>query len=539
LSRTEWSSSWRSRYGPHWRAWLTLFILLLVARGFIETLSDADLPMHLAIGEWIVRHGTVPFVEPFAWTRAGAPFYAYSWAMDVVLYGVADVSGKIGLRLLNGLLVAAAFAAMIVLGRAARWDPRTALLMGVMNIVIMSVIVNSVRPQALLFTLIPLAWALTYWTLDSERPGRALLGIAAVSAVAANTHIFFPLTAIPWLLFIDRTPAERWRVYAVIAVTVAGWLLSPYTLVLGDVFALSTQPNPVLKPPSSITEAQPGFVIMRQNWILLPIAVFLSALPWMVRREDHSGRRRLAWGIAWVLGMIAFASGVRLLLVWWMLILPLVAEAFQRMASYLLATEQQSVRLWRITAVWFVCSLLFLSLKPFDEEAWRFENPAGTSRRLARMEWTGLEQIAQWLECNARPDARGRVFTDFNFGSALTWRLPRYSMSVDGRTIFPDSVAKAEAFYDPFRERLRLGPWRSADLAIMPVPSAIGDVLDRAPEWRKAAIAHTAETSTALWVTQAWWSRAGKNTFTRSESLLPGRPSPDSGCSRNMPASNR
>ena len=33
------------------------------------------------------------------------------------------------------------------------------------------------------------------------------------------------------------------------------------------------------------------------------------------------------------------------------------------------------------------------------------------------------------------------MFTEFNWGSELTWRLPGYSMSIDGRTIFPDSVA--------------------------------------------------------------------------------------------------
>ena len=47
--------------------------------GAIRPLADPDLPMHLSLGEWIARHGRVPFVEPFSWTALGQPYYAYSW----------------------------------------------------------------------------------------------------------------------------------------------------------------------------------------------------------------------------------------------------------------------------------------------------------------------------------------------------------------------------------------------------------------------------------------------------------------------------
>ena len=41
--------------------------------GAVRPLADPDLPMHLSVGEWIVRHRAVPFLEPFAWTRMGEP----------------------------------------------------------------------------------------------------------------------------------------------------------------------------------------------------------------------------------------------------------------------------------------------------------------------------------------------------------------------------------------------------------------------------------------------------------------------------------
>jgi hypothetical protein len=62
-------------------------VICLFVGGVTVPLSDADLPMHLALGEWIVRHRGVPFTEPFAWTRAGEPFFAYSWGPEVLYYG--------------------------------------------------------------------------------------------------------------------------------------------------------------------------------------------------------------------------------------------------------------------------------------------------------------------------------------------------------------------------------------------------------------------------------------------------------------------
>ncbi|MEO8193392.1 MAG: hypothetical protein ABI681_06045 [Gemmatimonadales bacterium] len=508
MTRSTWADEWEQTYGRHWATKLAVLGVLLVIRGFLETLSDADLPMHLAIGEWIVRHRGVPVVEPFAWSRSGAPFYAYSWAMDVVMYRLAETTGKVGLRLLQGLMMAGAGASMIVLGRAARWDPRTSLLIAALNVFILATVVSSVRPQAILFTLVPLAWAFTYRALYSDRPRGAIVGLAILSVIAVNTHIFFPLIVAPWLLWLADPPRERWRVYAVVGVTLAGWLITPYVLVWPQMFSASLQPNLLLSPPTPVKEAQPGFVSMGAHWSLIPLAFFLGSLPLLWSTGSPSRRHRLVWGLAWLAGLMAFAIAARMLLLWWMLVLPLAAAGIHAIARYLLANEDQGRRLWRITAVWVVCVLLLLSIGSFEADAWSFEDPA--RHRLAPMKERGLDQLAKWLECNTREKARGKVYTVFNYGSALTWRLPNYSMSIDGRTIFPDSVAKAEAYLRPLRDTVSYGPWRSAELAIIPTSSTVADVMRHAPGWREITIVDLAETAASLWVTDAWWSRFGR-----------------------------
>lgn len=502
------SGQWRRAYGPHWRPQLAILGLLLVARGALETLGDTDLPIHLALGEWVFEHRTVPFVEPFAWTRAGDPFFAYSWLAELLYYLLAESGGKVALRILHGLTVAGAAASMLVLGRAARWPPRTSLVMAALNVIILSALVAPVRPQGFLFGLIPLAWAFNYSALTAARPRPSLAGITIVAAICANTHIFFPLTAVPWVLLLATPPRERWRACATVAATLIGWLISPYALAWPAVFGLNILANPLLAFPSPINEAVPGFLALRWNWLALCAGICLAMLPWLSQNAQLSARARLVFASAWLAGLVAFAGAFRLLLVWWMMVLPLASSAVSAICQSLASSENQKTRLLRITAVWAVCAGLILSSGRFEAHAWNSEDPAN-ARVLAPMNENGLEQIAEWLDCNAREGSGGRVFTYFSYGSALTWRLSHYSMSIDGRTIFPDSVAKPEAFYDPLTEPFREGPWRTANLAILPARSAIADVLDNAPGWRRAAVVHRATGSIALWVTEAWWSTAG------------------------------
>ena len=511
---------WTTLYGRRWPLLIVVIGLLLIVRGALESLTDPDLPMHLALGEWIAEHGAVPTTEPFAWTRAGEPFFAYSWGMELIFHFLSEIWGSAGLRVLHGLSVAAAFVAMIFLGRESRWDPRATLVMAVLNITVLDFVVNAVRPQAWLFALVPFAWGLTLRALRDPQPALWLALLALTSAAAVNTHIFFPLTAIGWLSWIADPARDNRRALLVVFATVAGWLLSPYTLLWPDILAVNSQANAMLKSPSSISELQPGFTVARESLLVFPLVLFLTALPWITRGQLQTRRAALVFGAAWTIGLVEFASAARLLLLWWMLAIPLAAIAVARLTGYLMASEAQSRRLARITAVWAVCAVLIITASPFDADAWAFENSA--KRRFSPLRANGLDHVASWLECNTRAGAGGRMFTRFDFGSALTWRLPQYSMSIDGRTIFPDSVAKPEAFYELLGEPLREGPWRSANVAILTERSSAGDILRRDAGWKQAAVAHRENTSTALWVRTDWWDKWGSSPIgVRPAALMP------------------
>jgi hypothetical protein len=494
-------AAWRSSYGPHWRAQLAYLVLVCFLTGLLRPLVDPDLPMHLALGDWIVRHRAVPVTEPFAWTRMGAPFFAYSWLPEVAYYLALRSLGPLGLHLVNGMLVAGCGVATYVLGRAAGWRPWVVLSVAAVTVGVTIFFVPGLRPQLVLLVAMPLAWAGTYDILRAERLGRGVLLLASACALAANSHLFFPVTAAPLILCWVYPPAEGRRLWAAGLAVLAGWVAGPHTLLWPRVFALNLGYNALLYPPTPIAEFQPGFTA---GWLPRIFAGGLLVLPWAVATARLTRRERIAAALLWTAGLVGFAIGVRLLVVWWLLVLPLVGWVARGRSPEADTRPPRPAVRW---ALYGVTCLFVVALMPSGIDGMRIEG-RGFSRRLPTYAEQPVEPLAVWLERNAADGSGGRIFTVFNYGSYLTWRLPQYSASIDGRTIFPDSVAKAESYLRP-RDGLQHGPWRSAELAILPLTWHTAAVLDTAAGWRRVATSpgDAVRPGAGLWVNDEWWRR--------------------------------
>ena len=502
-----WRDNWRETLGPAWPALLAFFIVCLFVGGFTTPLSDADLPMHLALGEWIVGHRAVPFVEPFAWTRLGEPFFAYSWGPDVAYYAAFAAFGPNGVHALHGLVLAFAGLAVGLLGAAARWTGWTTLLAAALHIVVGVGVVPTLRPQGILLVVVPLAWAAAMRLRDGDGSFRWGTVLLVCAAIAANSHLFFPLTAAPGVVLLTRSPVSRQRVAMAGCAIVGGWLLSPYGLHWLDVFQLNFERHALYTSPSPIDEHTPGFSALTQGGGTgLLVVPLLLVLPWLtVTRLEP--RARGLYGLLWTAGLFSFGTAIRGLLPWWLTTLPLTGIALGMLtapATPLVLTAQRAV----VTAIFGAMALVGggRNADPWEE--------AGTlqSRRLPSAAASGIEPIAEWLDCHLMPTAQGRLLTTFNFGSYARWRLPQLSESIDGRTIFPDSAAAAEAYFLPVRRTLPLPPWRSADLAIVPVSYPVAGVLDTATAWRRVATTADRNGPAAiigLWVRRDWWAQAG------------------------------
>lgn len=479
------------RRGSHSR-WLPAALLAIVAAGAMAPLADPDLPMHLAVGRWIVEHGAVPTTEPFAWTRPGAPYFAYSWLAQTSMYLLMHAAGPIALRLLHGALLAAAFWTVLLAGRQMGWTRDTSYLVAAMHLVVLTSVSPFLRPQEALFALVPLAWTLVGRALraDGSRNIVTLAGIAVITAIAANTHVFFPLLAAPLSLAftLPRDAADdsfilriRQATPAAVALVI-GVSCSPYALDWVRVFQLNFRTNALFGHSSLIAEHQAGFSVRLGLGLALATLPLLSAGRWTLRE-------RVVWGAMWVLGLIAFALKAKGLLVWWFLAFPLAglsaATLLSASAAYRVIPPLLAFTVPLAAGLGFLVGVP-PNIVPF-KRAWHAENvaPGATlSSQAALATDTLLVQLA------ARASGT-RVLTVFDLGSYLTWRAPGFSPSIDGRTIFPDSAALPDAVLPPTGAAERpLGPWRSANAAVVPLDYPVAAVLDTARGWERVATTH-------------------------------------------------
>jgi hypothetical protein len=516
-TRRTWGEQWRAALGRWWQLELALIAVLLFVTGVALPLADPDLPIHLATGEWIAKHHAVPFTEPFAWTRPGEPFQAYSWAIETLYWILISRFGPAGLNVLQGLIYVSLATVVVLLGRAAGWNPWTTILMAAGNLLIALGATPYVRPQSVLLIMLPLIWALVYHALNTNRLWLTLVGLVTASAVVANTHLLFPLTAAPCVLLLTIPPPDRKRIFLVPAAIALGWMLSPYSLHWWAVFTLNFAPNALFGPPTPIEEYKPGYLLLFTNGGSLFLAIGFTILPWIAARRMDA-RANTLFGLLWLAGLLMFALAVRSIVVWWLMIIPVVAlvvELMKEPSLPVVRTAQRAI----VPAIFVVVAMAALETR-LDPAL-----QAGdiSSRFVPSTNARSMEPIAKWLDCYVRPEVGGRLVTIFNYGGYVPWRLPYLSESIDGRVIFADSVSRPESYANTVKGKPMLPPWRTADLAIFPVVLTVASVLDTATGWHKVAITNTVDGPSRIigvWVTDRWWQRAGRIPLPRSVTPL-------------------
>ncbi|WGS21406.1 MULTISPECIES: hypothetical protein [unclassified Bradyrhizobium] len=85
-----------------------VYALLLLAGS--KLLADSDTYWQIAVGRWILDHGTVPSVDIYSFTRAGEPWMSSSWLSQVLYAKAYDLAGWTGPAALAAICIAAAFA---------------------------------------------------------------------------------------------------------------------------------------------------------------------------------------------------------------------------------------------------------------------------------------------------------------------------------------------------------------------------------------------------------------------------------------------
>jgi hypothetical protein len=191
----QWIVSWPLLTGV-----FTYFMFL--SRGN-DLLLDGDTYWHIAAGQLMLREGSVPKVDPFSHTMAGAPWTAHEWLAEVMLAAAHQAGGWPVVVAVTAL----AFAATIALMTRAllRWlEPIYALLFAGMAVAMTAGHVLA-RPHMLAMPLMviwtvelvrasesrltPALWLLPLMTIWANLHGGFTLGIALAGAMAIEAVI--------------------------------------------------------------------------------------------------------------------------------------------------------------------------------------------------------------------------------------------------------------------------------------------------------------------------------------------------------------
>lgn len=446
-------------------------------------LAHQDLPSHLRMGEWILDHRAVPFVEPVAWTRPGEPYFAYSWLAQLLFAAAWRLAGAFGLHVVHAAITVAAGLAIVAFARAEEWTSERTSIVVALHLAALAVTVPSLRPQMILFIAVPLVAAGVSRLVRHGMHAKGVLIVIAGSALAANTHLFFPLTLTPlaWA-YVNGVPKRRLALFA--GPIFAGWLLSPYALSWVNVYRLNFAPNAMLARGSPIAEIAPGFSEFNLGALLvLGFAVFMAMHAWLSPAEvltsvtsgvpPARARRRLRIVVPtlFVVVWVAYAAAVRLAMVDWLILLAFVSAG----AGALLRHGRTELRTVALAAV------IVAAVWPTRWIHWRDAGlgAPGIAAPLDR----ALGPLALHVRCTGRPLDDARVFARFAEGSYLSWALSPARISVDTRTIFPDSVARPERQVMLGGDVSNLGPWRDGQLVILRASDPAASAIEADASW--------------------------------------------------------
>lgn len=175
---------------------LIVFAALLWAP---QMFNDGDTFWHLAAGNWIIDHRTIPHTDPFSFSFAGKPWLMHEWMSEVLMAVVFRLSGWSGLAVLTA--GAAGLTTWIVARVAARWMDGGPLLLTVLLGLSLIGPHFLVRPHILILPLLA-AWCseLVEARADNRRPGWWLIPVMVLWGNMHGSFLFGLCLVVPFAL---------------------------------------------------------------------------------------------------------------------------------------------------------------------------------------------------------------------------------------------------------------------------------------------------------------------------------------------------
>jgi len=442
-------------------------------------ISDGDCGWHIRTGDLILKMGAVPYVDPFSFSRAGQPWFAWEWLSEVIFSLLHRWGGLAAVAAFSVVLLC--FTAALMLAWLLRRGAGLWIGAGVSFAVISASTIHYLaRPHifSLLFTTVAL------WLLDEDRKnsGRSVWLLVPLCALWANLHggfvglvIILGLLLAAAALLRQREPLRRYGILAVLCS--AATLLNPYGWRLHQHIVTYLGSSWILDNVQEFQSPRIRSESMMVFAALLLIGAALSSRA-IARREWFEAALVLAWGFA------ALRSARHV---------PLYAVA----AAPLIATECAALWSWLAERRSRASPIVVF---------WQLSQDLGRSRYIGI--WTPLlaaaglwivlprAAVADFPAAGFPVDAVSRhadllrshrVLTSDQWADYLIYHnYPDQRVFFDGRSDFYG----IDVGHD-YQALLSVSPnWRKAldryefRVALLPMDWPLGAVLERDPEWK-------------------------------------------------------
>jgi len=412
---------------PMRRTLILVALYAIPAVVVMRSITDNDIWMNIRAGQWIVAHGAVPGTDPFSTYGQGRPWVAYSWLFEVLVHGLHEWLGLVGIVVYRALMSYAILASVHCL--VARRERRFVVATSLVGIAFFAIL-PLLNERTWLFTI--LFSTLTLDVILDLRRGvwtRLAWLLPVMYAFWANVHIQFiyglfllALGCVAPLIdgFVGHvqetghasTACTRqwWRLLVLAGSCLAATLLNPYHARLYPVvIAYATKSdtyNLVVELLAS------GF---RMPWEWAMPALVGAAVFALGRRGDRSAFDVLLLGVASFLALRARRD------VWFAVLAALAVLSTGRRwdgmsASRFALNRSRAFVIAAMVGVVLIATGWCLDLSTDHLQQAVAENyPA---RAAAVVEQRGY---------------RGPLFNEYGWGSYLIWRLPALPVSIDGR----------------------------------------------------------------------------------------------------------
>jgi hypothetical protein len=85
--------------------------------GARSLLNDCDTGWHIRTGEWILAHRAIPTIDPFSFSKAGQPWFAWEWLSDILFAWLNTLDGLRAVVLFTVALLCLIYTMLYLLAR--------------------------------------------------------------------------------------------------------------------------------------------------------------------------------------------------------------------------------------------------------------------------------------------------------------------------------------------------------------------------------------------------------------------------------------